>query len=164
MIEILFTREEIQEILFESQKPEYQDPYLLHLGSKRTSVNEVSNKSGLVLAYGNEHTGWKHISERHSLASRKPYWNEKGKIDNPTKLPLGTTAKDCFKLALQIFKPENKNEALNKRPDVFDLYTGSCLTRNGKSHECALLTYNGLALFIVSSLQKIINLTIKKRF
>lgn len=141
MIEILFTQEEIQEILFESQKPEYQDPYLWHLGSKKTSVNEVSNESGLVLAYGNEHTGWKHISERHSLTSRKPYWNEKGKIDNPTKLPLGTTPRDCFKLALQIFTP--KNRTISKRPDDFDLYTGSCVTRKGKSHECALLTYKG---------------------
>jgi len=131
----------MQEIIIESQKPKYQDSRLLHIGSRKTSVNEVSNESGLILAYGNEYTGWKHISERHSLTSRKPYWSEEGKIDNPTKLPLGTSAKDCFKLALQVFRPENKSDTLNKRPNDFDLYIGSCVTRKGKKHECALLTY-----------------------
>jgi len=141
MVEELLTHDEIQAILIEAQNPDYSNPYLLHLGSKKTSIQGVSAETGLILVHGNEFTGCKHIAERHCLTSRKPYWNEKGSLGNPTKFRLGLSNREYLKLASKIYKPENKNEHKNNRPADFDLYIGICEDNSGQSFEYRLLTY-----------------------
>ena len=145
MVEDLLTQSEIQTILEDAKNPDYSNPQFAHLGSKKTSINGVSKKSGLILIYGNDSTGSKHITERHCLTSRKPYWNDRGSIGNPTKFRLGISPQEYLKLASQIFKSSNKNDQKNNRPSDFDLYIGDCIDANKKS-EYKLLTYKGTGI------------------
>ncbi len=51
MQEELFTCEELERIIQEAENPVYLEPNLVHLGSKKLSVNGVSSENGLILAY-----------------------------------------------------------------------------------------------------------------
>lgn len=160
MIEDLFNTTEIQQILLESKHPDYSNPRLLHLGSKKTSIQGVSNNGNLILAYGNDSTGYKHIIDRHSLTSRKPYWNEHSKIGNPSKFPLGLSALKYLNIASVIFKNENKSTEKNSRPDLFDVYVGKHNLKNETPIELTLVTYKDTGIihsFYVSDNKKPFN-------
>jgi hypothetical protein len=137
----LFNIEELRQIAEEAQNPIYSEPNLIHLGSKKLSIIGVAQTNGLIMAYGNEWTGYKHIIDRHSLTSRNPYWNENNKMDNPTKFSLRLAPIEYLDVASQIFKPENKDSENNKNPQIFDVYTGTCKYRDGKEIEYRLITY-----------------------
>ena len=87
-MEDILSNEEIEEILEESRKEKYSDSRMILFGLSKTSIFKLSRETGLILIMGNEHIGYNHIIERHSLTSRKPYWKD-GKIGEPSKLPLG---------------------------------------------------------------------------
>ena len=160
MIEELFDLTEIQQILLEAKHPDYSNPDLLHLGSKKTSIQGVSNNSDLILVYGNDSTGLKHIIERHSLTSRKPYWSDEGKIGNPSKFPLGLSVQKYLEIASKIFNSTNKNEEKNSRPDVFDVYVGRHRLKNEAAIELTLVTYKDTGIihsFYVSDNKKPFN-------
>ncbi len=141
MQEELFTSEELQQIIQEAENPIYLNPNLVHLGSKKLSINGVSSENGLILVYGNEWTGFKHIFERHSLTSRKPYWEENGKIGNPTKFRLNLAPIEYLALAAKIFKQENIDLSKNKSPELFDVYIGTFKHGDGLEVEYKLVTY-----------------------
>lgn len=122
-MEDLLTEDEIQQILQESQKPEYNDPFMLHFGRSKTSIFKKSLKTGLILVYGNQDTGYEHIFQRHSQSSRKPYWKD-SKLGKPTKFSVGLAPIEYIDLADEIYKSTNINKAKNKRPDQFDVYIG----------------------------------------
>lgn len=136
-----FTSEELQQIIQEAENPIYLEPNLVHLGSKKLSINGVSSENGLILVYGNEWTGYKHIFERHSLTSRNPYWDDNGKIGNPTKFRLNLAPIDYLTVASKIFKQENINSSKNKNPELFDVFTGTFKHRDGLEVEYILVTY-----------------------
>ena len=141
MQEELFTCDELNKIIREAADPIYLEPNLLHLGSKKLSINGVSSENGLILPYGNDWTGYKHIFERHSLSSRKPYWDEDGKIGNPTKFRLNLAPIEYLSVAAKIYKHENLNNSKNRKPELFDVYIGIFRHNDGLEVEYKLITY-----------------------
>lgn len=107
MNEEIFTKEELTQIIEEAKKPCYSEQNLMHIGSNKLSIRGVSQNNGLILVYGNEWTGYKHIRERHCHTSRKPYW-QNNRIDNPTKFNPNTAPIDYLFIASTIFKTEIK--------------------------------------------------------
>ncbi len=160
MKEDLLTEQEIKNIIKEAKKPEYSIPNLLHLGTKKTSIFRFSPKTGLILVNGNQWTGREHIDLRHSLASRKPYWENEGKIGNPSKFPLELAPISYLVIADQIYKPANLNSEKNKRPDIFEAYVGFAQLENLPETEYTLLVYKGTKIihtFFVSENKKPFN-------
>lgn len=141
MQEELFTDEELKQIVEESKDPSYLRENLIHLGSDKLSIRGLCKNTGLILPYGNEWTGYKHIQERHSLTSREPYWDENRKIGNPTKFSLSTSPYDYLDIASQIFKPKNISLDRNRRSDIFDVYIGSYKQEDTLDLEYRLITY-----------------------
>ncbi len=141
MPEELFTKSELTEIANEAIKPIYSEPNFIHLGKNKTSIRGVSQSNGLIMAYGNSDTGFKHIYERHSPASRTPYWENPNKIGDPTKFALNFVPVDYLYVASQIFKDSNISTEKNKRPKLFDLFIGSFKHRNGREVEYRLFVY-----------------------
>ena len=139
------SNEEIEEILEESRKEKYSDPRMILFGLKKTSIFKLSRETGLILVMGNEHIGYNHIIERHSLTSRKPYWKD-GKIGEPSKLPLGVAPIQYLTIAGKIFKPENKNYEKNSNPELFDVYIGDFKYRNQATLQLKLITYKGTGI------------------
>jgi hypothetical protein len=140
MNEEIFTKEELIQILEEAKKTCYSEQNLMHIGSNKLSIRGVSENNGLILAYGNEWTGYKHIRERHCHSSRKPYWLN-NRIDNPTKFNPNTAPIDYLFIASTIFKTENKNFEKNNKPETFDLYIGLCNDLFGTEIEYKLILY-----------------------
>jgi hypothetical protein len=140
MNEDIFTKEELIQIIEEAKKPCYSRQNLMHIGSDKLSIRGVSQNNGLILVYGNESTGYKHIRERHCHSSRKPYWKN-NHIDNPTKFNLNTAPINYLFIASTIFKAENKNCEKNTKPDTFDLYIGLCKDVLGTEIEYKLILY-----------------------
>lgn len=140
MNEEIFTKEELIQIIKEAKKPIYSEPNLIHLGSNKLSIRGVSQNNGLILVYGNEWTGFKHIRERHCHTSRKPYWHN-NRIDNPTKFNPITAPIDYLFIASTIFKTENINFEKNKKPETFDLYIGLSKDVFGTAIEYRLILY-----------------------
>ncbi|CAD0008164.1 hypothetical protein [Flavobacterium salmonis] len=140
MNEELFTKEELKQIIEEAKNPCYSEKNLMHIGSSKLSIRGVSQTNGLILVYGNESTGYKHIRERHCHSSRKPYWQD-NRIDNPTKFNPNTAPIDYLFIASSIFKAENKNIEKNKNPNSFDLYIGLCKDKLGTELEYKLILY-----------------------
>ena len=146
MQEDILTKSEILEILDEVQKPKYSDNNLLHFGRKKTSIFLVSKDTGLILVNGNEWTGLEHIDNRHSQISRIPYWNDHGKIGNPTKFDLNVAPIEYLELASKIYKPEFKNNVKNKRNDIFEVYIGSATYKSSPEVEYTLVTYKNTGI------------------
>lgn len=141
MPEELFSSTELTEIINEVQKAIYSKPNIIHLETNKTSVVGVSQLNGLIMAYGNADTGFRHIYERHSQASRIPHWNEEAKIGNPTKFALSLAPIDYLYVASMIFNESNVCLDKNKRSDLFDLYIGKYHHKRGGIIEYKLLVY-----------------------
>ena len=140
MNEDIFTKEELIQVIEEAKNPCYSRQNLMHVGSNKLSIRGVSQNNGLILVYGNESTGYKHIRERHCHSSRKPYWKD-NRIDNPTKFNPNTAPINYLFIASKIFKAENKNCEKNTKPDTFDLYIGLCKDVLGSEIEYKLILY-----------------------
>jgi hypothetical protein len=145
MEEELFTLQELIQITEEAKKTYYTASNIIHIGTKKLHIIGVSKTNGLILAYGNEWTGQEHIVQRHSLLSRKPYWNQNNKIDNPSKFSLDTYPINYLKIASEIFKSENLKNDINTRPEIFDIYVGKCEHR-GFETDYRLITYKGFKI------------------
>ncbi|AEA44123.1 hypothetical protein [Fluviicola taffensis] len=113
--------------------------------SDETTIRAVSSENHLIFVEGNGDTGYGHLRDRHNFFSFKNYWlqneDKKFKLDNPSKFhPNMIPIIDFVKIADAIYTNENKNTAKNKRPDFFDLYTGTyCF--EGSTEKYHLLTY-----------------------
>lgn len=142
MKENLLTETELASIIEEAKNPIYSDPTILQIGTQKQSIRQVNLANGLIMPYGNESTGYKHILERHSPISRIPYWDQNGKIDNPTKFSLELQPLDFISVAAEIFKQENLNISKNKKPNQFDLYLGY-FKHNNSEKKYNLITYKG---------------------
>jgi len=159
-MEDLLNKDEISEILNQVDKEKFSNDKIIHLGQKKTSIVIHSKNSGLILIHGNEDTGLEHIFNRHSLVSRMHKWNNKGKMDNPSKFRIENAPIDYLKIANKIFQPKNKNIKNNQRPDQFDLYIGDYLHFDSTKAEYTLLTYKNTSIihtFFLSSNKKPFN-------
>lgn len=146
MKEDLLTDKEIKEVLEEAKNPIYAKLNYLNLGKRKTSIFKLSLKTGLILINGNHSTGLEHIINRHSLMSRIPYWNEEGKIDNPTKFDLDLAPIEYIHVAEKIYKPENLNNDKNKRKEIFDTYICNLKLKNSPALEFTLVTYKNTGI------------------
>lgn len=137
MKEELFTSIEISAILLESSNPIYLIKNLYHPTFSKCQIHQISSK-GLIFVHGNKHTGLEHISERHSITSRKLYLKD-GKFDYPTKFTLAPV--EYTTVADVIYDLSNLNTKKNKRSDLFDFYTGLYSHQNGKTFNYSLIVY-----------------------
>jgi len=146
MSELKLNRTEINLILEEIKKPEYSRTNLLHLGKNKLSIRDNSKKTDLILIYGNDHFGYKHIVDRHSLYSKKGYWKENEKLENQSRFHSYLPPMDYIWLAEKIYKEENKNFAKNKKPESFDMYTAKFGNQNVPETEYTLITYKNTGI------------------
>lgn len=114
-------------IIEDSKNPDYKKDNLIFHGFRKTDVMQVSPSTGLILFFGDENTGFKHFHERHSNTSLKPFWNEKKKLDVPSKFSNWIIPFFHYlKIADEVFKSENLNLEKNTSKNNFDLYIGEC--------------------------------------
>jgi len=104
--------------------------------SERT-IMTISKTKNLIFVKGNDDTGFDHLRDRHTSYSFHDYWkiNEEGlqKLDNPSKfhshmMPII----DYVKIADWIYSPANINREKNRRPQLFDMYTGTYTFKDQK--------------------------------
>ncbi|MBL7937468.1 MAG: hypothetical protein JNM51_16800 [Bacteroidia bacterium] len=134
-METLFSREEISQILTEADTNQnyYLGTHVINGNSNERSIITISENKQIIFVEGNDHTGFKHLKDRHNLFAFKNYWvldNEKGfRLDKPSKFhPKMMPIIEYVKIAETIFEECNKNVTNNKRPEEFDKYTGTyCL-------------------------------------
>ena len=145
MQEGLLSQDEIEEIIIEARAPIFKDRNLLHLGQNKTSILAVS-PSGLILIKGNDDTGCDHIVLRHSLLSRRPFWTENNRIDNPTKFPLSVSSFDFIRIASRLYLKENLTRKKNSNPSTFDLYNAKVPFLEQNDVSCTRLTYKNTGI------------------
>ncbi|NOW94970.1 hypothetical protein [Mucilaginibacter sp. SG564] len=148
MSEQLFTNAELAAIIKEATDNEkrYLDTTVIDGKATAASISTISLEKKLIFTVGNEHTGYKHLRERHTLYIYKNYWittdDGQVKLDRPSKFhPDMAPGIHITKIADAIFEPENKNVTTNHRPDVFDKYTGSYGFKDNPPEKYHLLTY-----------------------
>lgn len=154
--EELLSQEEIQEIL---NKSKYYKPGAFYLTFSKLSVVGICKNTGLILFHGNSSTGYTHIIERHSQASRGPYWSGV-KLENPTKFSLYLAPIDYITVAACIYNSKNKSSEKNKRPDLFDVYIGDFKNDTRFDGKYTLIAYKDTPLihsFFLSSNKKPFN-------
>jgi hypothetical protein len=149
-MEKLFSKKDIEEIECAARLnfDDYLDTYIITGENDSKRIISISITNQLIIVEGNEDTGFEHLRERHSFFSFKNYWKksekEEGvyKLDNPSKFnPQMIPIMDYVKIADTIFKKENKNITNNKRPDMFDKYTGIYNYSNMETEKYHLITY-----------------------
>ena len=130
-MEILFSKEQITEIIYEadSNLNYYLGTAVFYGESTETRILTISKNKQLIFVEGNNHTGFKHLRERHVPFNFKNYWvldTENGaRLDKPSKFhPKMMPIVEYVKIADAVFSDENKNEHKNKRSDLFDMFTG----------------------------------------
>lgn len=146
MLELKLKETEINLILEEVKKPEYSRTNLLHLGKNKLSIRDNSKTTDLILIYGNDYFGYKHIIERHDLYSQKAYWKDNEKLENQSKFHSFLPPMDYIWLAEKIYKKENQNISKNKDPESFDLYTARFGNQNLPETEYTLITYKNTGI------------------
>lgn len=147
-IEKLFSTEDISEIEQNAlmNHDEYLDIVVGSGNSTEKSIITISIGNQLIFVEGNEDTGFEHLRNRHASFSFKNYWkktdNGDFKLDNPSKFhPQMMPIIHFVKIADDIFNAENKNGKKNKRPEIFDMYSGISTDIDGKTEKYHLLTY-----------------------
>ncbi|SDD66296.1 hypothetical protein [Pedobacter soli] len=159
-MEELLTANEIAAVLKEAGKPEYSEDNLFNFTFKKLDIFKVSAK-GLIFIHGDDHTGMEHIRDRHSIVSRKLYEKD-GTFDNPTKFNLAPIEYPF--VADAIFIEGNLNNDKNKRPELFDCYTGDFKHRDERIFRYTLILYkatNVVHTFFLSSAAKPFNKKVK---
>jgi hypothetical protein len=141
MDETILTNEEIESILQKSKNEEYSNPLIFNLTNQKTGIIKVNKTNGLILIYGNKHIGYNHIIERHSLTSRKQYWNNDGHLEDPTKFSLKIAPKDYLDIASAIYKTANINNKNNKLPQIFEIYEGEFRLIKDEATKYRLIVY-----------------------
>jgi hypothetical protein len=143
--EDLLTQEEIQLVIVEVKKPEWENRNLMGVGGKKTSIFRISLPTGLIMIRGNKYTGLDHIEERHRFGQQT--WREdKDELIVSSEFRFGVSPFDLIHIAESVYKPDNSRLDLNNRPDEFDLYVGTHIYKNGDPADFRLLTYKGTSI------------------
>jgi hypothetical protein len=147
MGERLLTIEELEAVLIESNDPKYKIKNLRHAGGRPTTIQRISQNSGLILIKGNDDTGFDHIMVRHHPSSKGIQ-----KLDDPSQFSLSTVPiYDLLHISDSVFKSENKIlDHRNKNPTVFDLFIGPHTDNNGRTMNYKLFLYKDT--FIIHNL------------
>jgi len=152
-MELLFSKEQISEILTEadSNLNYYLGTVVFNGESTDTSILTISQDKKLIFVEGNDHTGFKHLRERHAPFTFKNYWVSDDKngsrLDKPSKFnPKMMPIVEYLKIADFIFSDNNKNDQKNKRPDIFDLFTGTYCFESDVLETFHLIIYKGTRL------------------
>jgi hypothetical protein len=131
-MEKLFSQEDIARIKRDAEENllDYWDVRVGTRNSTERTLITISKEKKLIIAHGNEDTGWEHLRNRHAPYTFKNYWKSNGEglqnLDNPGKFhPRMMPIIDYVKIADVIFDESNRNIEKNKRPDLFDMFTGS---------------------------------------
>ncbi|TKG87352.1 hypothetical protein EYV94_28355 [Puteibacter caeruleilacunae] len=149
--EILFSIKELISIEdFASRNPQFRDPMLMNLTKYPVDIMKVSPIQGLIFAKGNEHTGFNHIYQRHERWTSKPKWIESKDKHGNIEIRLqnqGVFREDSIpffdycNIADSVYKKENLNTEKNKRPELFEMYSGVFTHRDGKTAQYNLIVY-----------------------
>lgn len=151
--EILFSYEELNSIQESARKNSYlKDPMYVAISKHPTGVLTLSSIHGLIFAKGNEYTGFEHIVQRHEQWTSRPHWIKSiDENDNnyfrlqdqglfrPDSFPIY----DYCMIADSLYKNENLNVEKNKRPDLFEMYTGEYTHQDLEISKYNLLIYRG---------------------
>ncbi len=147
-MEKLFNAEQLQTILDEATNgfDTYFDGYVLDGDAIDTSIITISKERHLIFTEGNEDTGFRHLSDRHSYFSRRHYWRlddqNEYKLDKPSKFYPGFMPMiDYVNIADEICRLENKNTTVNHKTNLFDKYTGEYCHEKFGSEKYHVLTY-----------------------
>jgi hypothetical protein len=132
------SKEEIREIINDSQKEIYTDMSLIHPSFNKTDIIKISPK-GLIFFHGNQDTGFIHINERHSSLSQKPFWKN-SKLQTQSKFHSSIFPLQYVEIADKIFKSENLNLENNTSIENIDLYIGT-FKINGIQEKYRLMLY-----------------------
>lgn len=146
-MEQLLTQEEINFILMQAKDPIFKLPGVIGKMSNGNPLTIASiTPKGLIFIHGNEHTGLKHIIDRHDYFSNRADWyinqNDKYEIDNPSKFSRDSSLfPDYSAIVDEIYNKENFAES--KRPDLFEKYTGFSSRLQNTELQYHLLIYSG---------------------
>jgi len=151
--EILFSNKELSSIEdFAIKNPQFRDPRLMNLTKYPIDIIKLSPIQGLIFAKGNEYTGFDHIHQRHERWTSKPKWIESKDKHGNIEIRLqnqGLFRKDSIpffdycNIAESVYKKENLNTEKNKRPELFEMYTGEHTHKEGIVSLYNLLVYKG---------------------
>jgi hypothetical protein len=135
--EILLTQSEIAEIeSFAKNNPIYKSEFVTNIGNDLKTLYRISPKHELILIKGNKFTGFEHIHLRHEFWTVEPF-----NKDNPSRFKTNSIPWiDYINIADSIYSPENINPK-NKRPELFDYYTGQHIHKDNTTAVYNLLTY-----------------------
>lgn len=150
-LEILFTCEELNSIEdYVAKNPQLRDPMLMNITKHPIEVVKVSPEYGLIFAKGNKFTGFDHIHQRHEQWTSVPKWLESKDENGNVNIRLqnqGLFRKDSIpffdycKIAESIYKKENLNCEKNKRPELFEMYSGEHTHKDGIASKYNLIVY-----------------------
>lgn len=151
--EILFTQQELKEMQdVVLRNPYFQDPRILHIPKYPTDVQRVSPIHGLIFAKGNEYTGFEHIFQRHEQWTSKANWiesqDENGnnyfRLQNQGLFRIDSMPIfDYCDIADSLYKHDNLNIEKNKRPELFEMYTGEHTHKDYVTSKYNLFLYKG---------------------
>lgn len=148
MSENLLTDKEIKEILEqERQNPLFSIAMAISFGSKRNSILRISPIKKIIFVKGDSSTGFEHINDRHNYWSDKSYWktiDSEVKLDNPSKfsrksIPIG----EYIDIADKLYDTSNLNIEKNKKPELFEMYSGSIIDSGNVTMKYHMLLYKG---------------------
>jgi len=151
--EILFSNQELSLIEdFATKNPQFRNPMLMNLTKYPTDIVKLSPIQGLIFAKGNEYTGFDHIHQRHERWTSKPKWIESK--DNQGNIDIRLQNQGLFRddsipffdycnISESVYKKENLNSEKNKRPELFEMYTGEHTHKDGIISQYNLLVYKG---------------------
>lgn len=151
--EILFSHEELKSIeYFAFRNPQFRDPFLMNTTKFPTDISKISPIHGLIFPKGNDHSGFDHIHKRHEQMTNTPKWIETTNALGNVEIRLqnqslfrkdSTPFFDYCNIAESIYRMENLNIEKNKRPEVFEMYTGVYTHKDGTESKYNLLIYKG---------------------
>src|SRR5690554_2292857 len=151
--EILFSNEELKAIEdFVFKNPQMREPMLMNITKNPIDVVKVSTFHGLIFAKGNEYTGFDHIHQRHEQWTAVPKWIETKDENENINIRLqnqGLFRRDSIpffdycNIAESVYKKENLNTEKNKRPELFEMYSGEHTHKDGVTSNYNLLVYKG---------------------
>lgn len=148
MDENILTEKEIRETLEqERQNPLFNIPMAISFGKERHSILRISPIKKIIFIKGDSTTGFEHINDRHSYWSDKSYWkvtDSKIKLDSPSKfsrksIPIG----EYIDIADKLYDASNLNLEKNKKPDLFEMYSGIITDSGNVEMKYHMLLYKG---------------------
>lgn len=152
-MEKVLSPEEIEEVIkramiFSSRKLP-RDLILFNFPTDHLSIQSVTPINKLILIYGNENFGFKHIHNRHDPWSEEIHWKKEDK--NKPELPSKFRRKiipftDYPAIADSVYSCGRKNE---KRKDAgFENYSGSYTFRDGSVDEYILVLMENTKIIV----------------